>query len=253
VVKFFGVEVDARLEQAEELLPGANCGACGFAGCADFARALVAGSANPGVCPSASSEAVEELCALLGIEALSPDRKVAVVACGGDNDKAKLSAFYNGVSDCKDAVLVANGGKACAYGCLGLGTCSRECPFGAIEITASGLAVVHRDLCTGCGKCVEACPRDLIRLVPSTAEINVFCNSPDKGGAKRKVCEAACIGCRKCVKEAEEGQMSMAGFLAVVNYENPPAAGVAAECPTECLRPASPLAKAEVDREVINA
>ncbi len=252
VVKVFGVEMDPRLEQAEELLPGANCGACGFAGCADLARALVAGSADPGLCPSASAAAVESLCSLLGVQASSPERKTALVACGGDDTHAKPAAFYNGVSDCKDAVLVAGGAKTCAYGCLGLGTCSRACPFGAIEITPAGLARVHPDLCTGCGQCVCACPRDLIRLTPAAVALHVFCNSPEKGAAKRKACDAACIGCRKCVKEAEEGQMAMDRFLARVNYENPPDPALAAVCPTHCLH--APLLAEEPapELEVVN-
>jgi electron transport complex protein RnfB len=240
VVKLFGQESDPRLEEVEGLLPGANCGACGFAGCGDFARALVGGDVDPGLCPSSNPDAVSQICGLLGVTAGERNPKVAVVRCGGDAAKAMRAALYNGVNDCKDAMLVAGGAKGCQYGCLGLGTCARACPFGAIEMTDQGLAVVHPDICTGCGKCVGACPRHIIELVPSDAPLHVLCNSPDKGAAKRKVCDVACIACRKCVKAAGDGQMTMDGFLARVNYEDPPSAEICGVCPTHCLQPASP-------------
>jgi electron transport complex protein RnfB len=248
-VKFLAVESDPRLEQVEALLPGANCGACGFAGCSDFARALLAEEAAPGQCPSTPSEDAAEIAALLGVDVGARDEKVAVVRCGGDSSVAGWAAGYNGVNDCRSAMLVAGGVKGCAYGCLGLASCARACPFGAIEITDQGIAVVHPGLCTGCGKCVATCPRSLIVLVPKTTPLHVLCSSPDKGAAKRKVCKVACIGCRKCVKEAEEGQMSMEGFLARVNLEDPPAAALAAVCPTHCLQPSPSVAAQTTDRE----
>lgn len=233
----FAVEIDPRIEQIEEILPGANCGACGYAGCADFSRAVVAGDVPPERCPSCPASTIDKVAAILGVAVGERVSKVAVIKCGGGNDVAGHPQ-YNGVSDCRSANLVAGGPKLCEYGCLGLATCARACPFDAIEITADGLAVVHPDLCVGCGKCVSVCPRNLIELVPASVPIHVFCNSPAKGAAKRKVCKVSCIGCRKCVKTAEEGQMIMDGFLAKVNYESPPAASVAECCPTGCLRPA---------------
>ena len=235
VVRFFGAETDPRVEETEALLPGANCGGCGFAGCAAFAQALSDGKAAPAACPSNSAEAIQKICALLGIAAGVRVPKVAVVMCGGDRDKARETAAYNGVADCKDAMLVAGGTKGCRYGCLGLATCARACPFGAIEITPAGIAFVHASLCTGCGKCVAACPRGLIKLTPEDAPVHVLCSSPEKGAAKRLVCSASCIGCRKCVKASKDNQMIMKGFLATVNYEDPPGAAVVAECPTGCL------------------
>jgi electron transport complex protein RnfB len=238
VVRFFGAETDPRIEQVEGLLPGANCGGCGFAGCTAFAEALVTGKAtDPALCPSNAAAAIGRICALLGLSASERKPQVAVVMCGGDRERATEAALYNGVADCTDAMLVAGGAKGCRYGCLGLASCARACPFGAIEITDSGIARVHSALCTGCGKCVRTCPRKLIRLVPRTAPVHVLCSSPEKGAAKRTVCKAACIACRKCVKAAGEEHMSMNGFLAVVNYGDPPPPTVSAVCPTGCLVP----------------
>ena len=237
IAKIFAVETDPRIEETEELLPGANCGGCGYAGCADFAKAVVAGDATPDQCPVASSENIADIAKLLGLEAGAGEKLVAIVFCGGNNTDAKKAVNYNGVKDCKSAALVASGDKGCDYGCLGFASCSRACPFGAIEMK-DGLAIVHPDLCVGCGKCVETCPRNLIRLVPKKAEVHVFCSSPEKGPVKKRVCSVACIGCRKCVKVAEEGQMEVKGFLIDVNYGNPPGVDIieAAKCPTGCLR-----------------
>ena len=242
VVKFFGFDPDPRQEAVEGLLPNANCGACGFAGCSAFAEALVKGEAEPGQCPVNSQENSEEICKLLGLTGGLQHPEVALVRCGGDNNKAKQAGKYNGVNDCWDAQLVAGGAKGCLYGCLGLGTCSRACPFDAIEITPQGLAVVHPDLCTGCKTCVPACPRNLITMVPAAAPLHVLCNSPEKGSVTGKVCKVSCIGCRKCVKaaaESETGEMLIDGFLARTNYDNPPSADIADVCPTGCIQKAS--------------
>jgi len=230
----FAVEVDPRIEQIEDILPGANCGACGFAGCGDFARAVVSKECPPEKCPSCPASTLSDIADILGVTVGLRAQNVALVKCGGGDSVARHPQ-YNGVSDCRSANLVAGGPKGCDFGCLGLGTCARECPFGAIEMTGDGLAVVHPELCVGCEKCIAACPRRMIVMVPKSAPVHVLCNSPAKGAAKRKVCQASCIGCRKCVKTAEEGQMMMDGFLARVNYDNPPPSSIADCCPTKCI------------------
>ncbi len=240
VAKVFAVEVDERIEGVEDLLPGANCGGCGYAGCADFAKGVVAEAATPDQCPVCSADDVKSIADYLGIEAEEKEKMVAVVRCSGDA-KNTVRSLYNGVRDCRSAVLVAGGAKGCDYGCLGFGSCADACPFGAIEMR-DALAIVHPDLCVGCENCVAACPKDLIIMASATTDVHVYCNSPEKGAAKRQVCKTACIACRKCVKASgEEDHMLVDGFLIRTNYENPPPPDLveASACPTTAIRLAS--------------
>ncbi len=238
--KAFAVESDPRLETVTDMLPGANCGGCGFAGCADFAKAIVENGNGPSQCPVASSEDCLRIAEFLGIIAEEKEKRIAVVKCSGDISVTERSP-YNGVSDCRSAVLVAGGAKGCDYGCIGFASCARACPFDAIEIR-DGLAVVHPDLCVGCGKCIEVCPKDLIILAPASVDVHVYCNSPEKGPIKRRVCKTACIACRKCIKAADnDQQMTVKGFLIESNYDNPPLPDLVEKtgCPTTALRLAS--------------
>ena len=235
--KLFRVETDSRVELVTELLPGANCGGCGKAGCSDFAKSVVAGENPPSKCPVSSSEQISAIAMALGIDAGESFQQRAVVCCGGDMEQTKRLLNYNGVLDCVSASLVAGGPKGCSYGCLGMGTCAHHCPFGAIEMI-NNLAVVHRELCVGCGNCVAACPRGVIKLVPADADVHIYCNSPAKGAAKKQVCNVPCIGCRKCAKFAPD-KFTVNGFLAAVNYQaeiSPTAEDVTAVgCPTGAL------------------
>lgn len=217
-VKFFKVESDPGVDLVLELLPGANCGGCGKAGCADFARALAKGEVLPGNCPVSSAEQIAAIAMALGIDAGEVKRQQAVVMCRADIGEVPRMT-YNGVQDCVAASMVAGGPDACRYGCLGLGSCARSCPFGAIEIVGR-VAVVHPELCVGCGKCVEICPRGVIKLVPEDANVHIYCNSPERGAVKRVFCKAGCIGCRKCEK-AMPDKFTVTGFLAQVNYDSP--------------------------------
>lgn len=218
--RFFSVYEDPRISALVAFLPGANCCACGYAGCADYAKALVAGGAKANLCKPGGAESVGKIAALLGIEAVVGEREVAIVLCGGGDSVAAQKFRYNGVADCAAAVLVGGGFKACGYGCLGLGTCARVCPVGAIEITGDRLALVHPAICIGCGLCVPACPRQLIRLAPERRSLHVLCRSQDRGPVVKKCCSAGCIACTLCVKAAD-GVINMDGALAVVDYARP--------------------------------
>ncbi|MBW2503278.1 MAG: RnfABCDGE type electron transport complex subunit B, partial [Deltaproteobacteria bacterium] len=176
----FAVEVDPRELAVLDALPGANCGACGYPGCAGYAKALVAGAIDPNQCPPGGAETVAALARILGIEVEASEPEVAVVICQGDNQKAGEKYRYLGLTDCIAAQKLADGPKICPGGCLGLGTCERTCPFGAIEMTPDGLAVISREKCTGCRKCIAVCPRQVIKMAPLAATVHVLCNSHDK-------------------------------------------------------------------------
>ncbi len=217
--RFLGIKEDPRVETVAGLLPGVNCGACGFAGCLDYAKAIVLQGAKTIECKPGGPDTAQKIAAFMGVEAEVCERKVAIVLCGGDDDAAKRKFLYNGVADCAAADLVGGGDKACGYGCLGLGSCARVCPVNAIEITGKRLAVVHPELCIGCGLCVAACPRHLIQLVPESRTIHVLCKSKERGPAVKKKCSVGCIGCSLCAKQTDA--IKMDGPLAVVDYEKP--------------------------------
>ncbi|MFC1498943.1 RnfABCDGE type electron transport complex subunit B [Verrucomicrobiota bacterium] len=233
--KIFIVHEDPKISRAVELLPGANCGGCGFAGCADYAKAIVVDAAAINLCAPGGNDVIKSLAELMGVEASSVERKVAIVLCGGGSSNAPRKFAYNGVADCSAANSVAGGDKACRYGCLGYGGCARVCPTGAIEIK-DNLAVVHPDSCIGCGACVKACPRNLIELIPDLRKIHVLCSSKDKGPVVKKACKVGCIGCTVCAKLAENEAINMDGFLAVVDYSKElDNDKVVEKCPGKCI------------------
>jgi electron transport complex protein RnfB len=234
--KKFAVEVDPRELAVAEVLSGANCGACGYPGCAAYAKAVASGEAAPNLCTPGGASTVDKIAHIMGVAAVSAAPQIAVVLCQGDNLKAKAKYRYLGVTDCNAAQKIADGPKECPGGCLGLGTCARVCPFDAIEITLEGLAVISREKCTGCKKCVPACPRSVIRMTPLDATVHVLCNSRDKGAVVRKYCQVGCIACHICAKTVP-GAYVVEENLARALYEHyDQAAPAVAKCPTKCIR-----------------
>ncbi len=233
--KYLSVKEDPRIAEVTEKLPGINCGGCGYAGCADYARKIVNEHVDLTLCAPGGPECAAAIAAFLGRAAGTLEKRVAIVLCCGDDTKAVRCATYNGITDCAAAQAVSGGDKGCAYGCLGYGSCARVCPVNAIAIV-NGIAKVDKSRCIACGKCVDVCPRKLIKLVPASAEIHVLCSSRDKGPAVKKVCGTGCIGCRICTKFADEGSIVMDGFLAVVDYtRHLTNEEVIAKCPGHCV------------------
>ena len=232
--KVFAVEVDERIPLVRECLPGANCGGCGFPGCDGLAAAIVEGRAPVNGCPVGGAAAAEKIAKVLGVEVTAGDRQVAHVYCNGGCN-AKDKANYEGLQDCNAAMRVASGPKACSFGCMGLGSCVKACAFDAIHVV-DGVAVVDKEKCVACGKCVASCPNHLIELVPYKAEHLVRCNSHDKGKDVKAACAAGCIGCTLCTKQCEFDAIHMENNLAVIDYEKCTNCGkCAVKCPAKVI------------------
>jgi len=220
--RVFAVEVDPRIDAILDALPGANCGACGFGGCRAYAEAVVLEGKETGLCAPGGAETCAAVSKIMGVEAASADAKVAVVHCRGDSCSARERGRYAGVGDCRAALVPGAGGgaTACAYGCLGLGTCVAACPFGALVMGPDGLPQVIEQLCTGCGKCVAACPRGIIQLHSRKQHVFVLCSSQEKAKAVRAACDVGCIGCKRCEKACEKFEaIKVIDNLAVVDDE----------------------------------
>lgn len=231
----FAVEVDPRETAVLELLPGANCGACGFPGCGGYARALAKGDVGADLCPPGGATVARQVAQVLGVTVTLSEPQVAVVFCQGDTDRARSKYRYLGLADCSAAQRLADGPKACPGGCLGLASCQRACPFGAIAMTPTGLAVIDRERCTACRKCVAVCPREVIRMIPRSASIQVLCNSHDPGAMVRKYCTIGCIACQICVKTAPEAYRVEGRLARVLEGCQEEAAEALAKCPTHCI------------------
>ena len=231
------VEEDPRLDDLSDLLPGANCGACGFAGCRAFAEATLGGTVAPAGCSVMGEFELDDFADYLGVDAGEADKKVARLLCAGGSDVALRKADYVGIDSCAAAVAVGGGGKACTWGCVGLSDCAVACDFEAIIMSPFGLPVVDLDPCTACGDCVDACPLDLFTILPADHHLLVQCKNLLEGDAAESVCSVACNACKRCVQDAEAGLISMVSGLAVVDYErvdleNPKAVE---RCPTGAI------------------
>ena len=235
--KKFAVETDERDVKVREALPGNNCGGCGYPGCDGLAAAIAKGEAPVNGCPVGGDAVAKVIAEIMGQEVVETERQTAFVKCSGTCTKAKENFVYTGVQDCEMMAFVPGGGaKACAYGCLGFGSCVKACPFDAIHIV-DGVAVVDREACKACGKCVEKCPRHLIELVPYEQKTRVFCASHAKGKAVAEACETGCIGCKKCEKNCPAGAITVTDFCAHIDYSKCTNCGKCQEvCPRGCIR-----------------
>jgi Na+-translocating ferredoxin:NAD+ oxidoreductase subunit B len=234
-LRIFGIEVDPKIFLILSKLPGANCGACGKAGCSGFAEALKKGEAMPSGCVVSNEESRRAIAEILGVDYNTKIKTVATLLCsGGKNAKDKY--VYSGIKSCKAASLVFGGQKACSFGCLGFGDCVMICPFGAIKMGSGNLPEGDIYICTACGNCVKVCPKNLFELVPPEKIYYVKCSSRDPGGATIKACKSGCIACKKCEKACPVEAIKVESNLSKIDYAKCQNIGKCFEvCPTKVI------------------
>ncbi|MBS3944067.1 MAG: RnfABCDGE type electron transport complex subunit B [Melioribacter sp.] len=213
------VEENPLIGKVNDVLPNANCGGCGSAGCYDFAVKVVDGKALPTGCPVGGEETAITIAEILGVETGTAIKMVPKILCRGGNSEAvkKMTEYYGPIS-CKAMALVSGGDKLCFYGCLGGGDCVEACPFGAMIMNENELPEVIEEICTGCGICVKACPRNIIEMHPADRNVFVFCKNQDDPKRSKEVCSVACIGCGICARKSDGG-IEMVNNLGIINYD----------------------------------
>lgn len=231
----FKVDEDERIEKILNTLPGANCGGCGYAGCSAYASAVVEGNAPLNACSVGKAAVSEKIAEIMGVDAEESIPLVAHVMCNGTCENAKTKYDYDGICDCNAAAKLAGGAKSCAYGCLGLGSCVKVCPFGAIEIK-DGIAHIIKEKCVSCGKCVNACPKHIIELIPAKQKHIVNCASKSPGPEVMKSCSVGCVGCKLCEKNCPLEAVKIENNLASIDYSKCADCGICAQkCPKKAI------------------
>lgn len=232
--KKLAVSRDERIDQVRDCLSGANCGACGYAGCDGFATALVEGKAELSSCNATSKEKKEEIAEILGLTDTGEATKVVVCCHGGQDAKDKYD--YVGYGDCRSMELLAGGRKQCAWGCLGTGSCVDACQHHAVTVKQKGYSEVSLSKCISCGKCISVCPKKIIKRIPASATYYVACSNHQKGKEVRELCTKGCIACGICVKQCEVGAITIVDNLVTIDYTKCINCGkCAAKCPQRCI------------------
>ena len=234
--KAMAVPVDETFEKVRACLPGANCGACGFAGCDGYAKALSSGrTKETTLCVPGGTSTAADVAGVLGMEAGTVEKKVAFITCNGTCANTSDKFDYNGIRSCEAANLFYAGPGQCTFGCMGYGDCAAVCPSHAICIE-DGMAHIDPRLCTGCGTCTKACPNHLIQIIPENVPIFVRCGNQEKGAMTRKRCSVGCIGCKKCEKNCPTGAITVNNNLAKIDYTKCTGCGLCADnCPSGCI------------------
>ncbi len=216
--KFMSVVVDERIEQISAVLPAVNCGACGFAGCADYATSIVENNVAVNLCVPGGAATADDVAGIMGTVAGEVAQYKAIIACQGSSEYTTDKYNYSGLASCATNAVLHGGYKSCSYGCLGFGDCVRACKFGAISVN-DGIARVNPELCTGCGACEEACPKRVIWIREVSEKPVVMCANHHRGAATRKECTAGCIGCKKCEKTCPDGAITVTENVARIDLE----------------------------------
>ena len=233
----FHVDVDARVEEVLEALPGSNCGACGLPGCEPAAEAVVKGEAPITICRAGGPDVADRVAKIMGVEVGSTVPLKAHIHCRGGASVSPIRAVYQGVNSCRAAEIAVGGGKACPFGCLCLEDCAKVCPVSAITFDEDCIRRVNVKKCTGCGLCSDVCPRDLIEMVPADATVFVRCKSQYTGKKALSLCKVACIGCKKCEKTCPEDAIHVENGFAVIDYDRCTDCGdCAMVCPTDSIQ-----------------
>lgn len=233
--KKLAVKIDHKLEMVSGLLPGANCGACGGAGCFGFAEDLLSGKRSIDACKVSEEKIKEKIAQILGQKLEKKAKRIAVLHCFGGS-RLKDRFIYDGIKDCVAANQIMQGAKECVFGCLGYGSCMRICPFDAIKMSEEGLPIIDKNKCKACNKCVEICPKKIIRLGIEAKNVYVACSSHSIGKEKRAVCPVGCICCKLCEKACPVDAIHVIDNLAVIDYEKCISCGKCVEvCPMKTI------------------
>lgn len=218
--KVFYVHVDKRQVELREVMPGANCGGCGYPGCTACADAIFEGKAPANACPVGGKTLAEKIALIMGLSSNSNSVKLtAKVRCQGSCDKCDNKFEYLDIRDCRAAIYVSGGHKNCEFGCLGLGSCVNVCKFDAIHVNPqTKIPEIDEDKCTACGQCVSICPKKLIQLQPINLPVRVLCMNLNKGKVVKSICSIGCIGCSACFRACKFGAIKMVNDLPVIDY-----------------------------------
>ncbi len=242
---FMGVEEDETEEKVRDALPSVNCGACGYTGCDDYARAIVQEGAKINLCIPGADAVAMEIAKIMGTKFEDVVEMMAYVHCNGNCEATGPKAHYDGQMTCRAANLTYGGPGKCRFGCLGCGDCARACPVDAICLR-DGIAHINPDICIGCGLCVGDCPKGIISLVPQVSEVWVMCSSEDKGAVALKNCKNACIACKKCENTCPTGAIKVENNIARINYDLCTACGECVKvCPTKCIHSSKDIVNEE--------
>jgi len=246
--RMFAVKTDPRIEALENILPGGNCGGCGFPSCHAYAQNMEESGAEPNRCVLGADK-VDDISKILATKVAAAERRIAAIKCYGGNTAVK-SFDYDGIPSCRAASLYSGGDISCKYSCLGFGDCVEVCPFGALSRAGRETPRVNRDRCTGCGACAKACPKGVIILIPRRVRTHIACNSQEKGKVVRQICEVGCISCSRCIKACPESALSMEDNRICIDYSRCTNCGhCIEECPRNIIKDINPQEGAS---EVIN-